>query len=239
MKPILITDEGKNLIASAVSGSDTISFSRICTYDHGRKIVQSTPVSGIERRGNLCGVYGILDNTQVREGYYIEGLGLFAECSGGEILFGFCEENYDAFYMPAGNEKSRTEVTLRIELSADCPDNLINNLILRPNSDAYASAVHLQAEISRLDDRINSLNFDIAITEKINEHNLDPDAHSAFLAQNNVTNAKFSALISRLDAVETVLQSDITANSAVISFADLNGAVFNGIWNNSQSRIEF
>ena len=209
MKPICITDEGKDLIAAVIGGENPINFTRICTFNSvvpEKKIVQSTPISGITRQGNLCEVFGVLDNSDVREGYSIEGLGLFADSAGGEILFGFCEENSDAFYVPAGTENSRTEITLRIALTADCSDKII----LSPNSDAYASAVQLTEEIARLDDEIS-----------------------------RKTSDEILALDHRIDVLETVLQSEITAHTVVVTFGNLNGIEFNGIWNNKLSRIEF
>lgn len=206
MRGIVITDEGKSLLAAALGGESAISFSRICTYNGEKNVMQNTSVSGITKSGNLCEVYGILDNSEVSEGYYIEGLGLFAQSGGEEILFGFCEENSDAFYVPAGSENSRTEVTLRIALTADCTDKII----LRPNSDAYASAVQLYEEIARLDE---------AIDQKTAE--------------------KITALGSRVELLETILQSEISANSSVVGFTDLEGVEFNGIWNTQLNRIEF
>lgn len=154
MKPIFITDEGKALIAAAVGGEDPINFTRICTFDSvypERHIAQSALISGIARNGSLCEVFGVLDNSELCKSYCILGLGLFADTEDGEILFGVCEEDRDAFCMPAKTDNSRTEVTLRIALTADCTDNVI----LSPNSDAYASAVQLREEIAGLDGRLS------------------------------------------------------------------------------------
>lgn len=229
MKPIFITDEGKKLIASAVGGGDPIRFTRISTLDPEKKTAQSTLISGVSRSGDLCEVFGILDNSEVLEGYYIHGLELFAQSAGeesGEILFGFCEENSDAFYMPAGSENSRTEVTLRIALTADCSESII----LRPNSDAYASAIQVREEIARLDE---------VISRKITEHDLSSDVHNALLQKNNITAEKITGLGDRLDIIEIILKSDAMTNSAAVAFADLSGVEFNGIWNNTLKRIEF
>lgn len=207
MKPIVITDEGKNLLAAAVSGDALIQFSRICTYGNSKKIMQITPVSGITKAGGVCEIFGVMDNSELREGYSIEGLGVFALSGEEEILFGYCEENSDAFYMPAGNsENSRTEVTLRIALTADCSDKIY----LSPNSDAYASAVQLREEIARLDDVIN---------EK--------------------TDSKLTTLESRLEILESVLQSGSMENSTTVVFNNGDGIKFNGIWNTSSRRLEF
>lgn len=197
MKPIVITDEGKNLLAAAVSGEALIQFSRICTYDNTKKTMQSTPVSGITKAGGGCEIFGVIDNSELREGYSIEGLGVFAQSGEEEILFGYCEENSDAFYMPAGNsENSRTEVTLRIALTADCSDAVF----LSPKSDAYASAVQLYEEIARLDDVINektdskltALEGRLEILEIILQNG--SMAYSTTVAFNNNTGIEFNGI---------------------------------------------
>lgn len=207
MKAIKLTDAGKALIAAAVGGEAAVNFTRIGTYGPEKNIVQQTPVSGVSRRGNLCEVFGLIDNSELCEGYSIEGLALFADNGGGEILFGECEENSDAFYMPAGNpEKSRTEVTLIISFVCGHSEKIS----LAPNSGAYASAVQLEEEIARLDE---------ALAEK--------------------TDTKTAQLQTRLEVLETVLQSGSMENSTVLVFDGLDGMEFNGIWNFELQRIEF
>lgn len=216
MKPILITGEGKSLIAAAFGGEAPIKFTRITTLDAEKNTMQSTPVSGVSKSGDLCEVFGVLDNSGVSEGYCIQGLQLFAQGNSPEapeILFGSCTEDSDAFYMPAGAVNSRTEVTVRIALTAECAENII----LRPNSDAYASAVRVYEEIARLN---------AVIENRISDHD-------------RVSDEKILELGGRLEVLETVLQGGSMTNSAVLTFGDLNGVLFNGIWNKTLNRIEF
>lgn len=196
MKPIFITDEGKKLIAAAVGGEDPVNFTGIRTYDQEKKIAQSAPISGISRTGELCEVFGIIDNSEVREGYFIQGLGLFAQSGEGEILFGFCEEDSDPFYMPAGSENSRTEVTLRISLTSDCTDKIV----LSPNSGAYASAALLHEEIGRLDDAITKRTdggiADLSSRLEVLETVLlcEPMAYSTAVAFNDLDGVEFDGI---------------------------------------------
>lgn len=246
MLPLHITEAGESLIASTLGGESGILFTRICTSSSellsdaldeitALDIKQSAPISGISRNGNNCEVFAVTDNSGLSEGYFIRALGLFAQSEDEEILFGVCVEGADAFYMPAGGVNSRTEVTLRIALSAEDSENVL----LIPDTGAYASAVHLREEISRLEGRIDALDFDDAILRKITEHDQNKEAHGELLAENGITGAEANALKARVLALETVLQCAISSNPFAAVFSDLEGLCVNGVWNTEKSRIEF
>lgn len=242
MLPLIITSAGENLISSMVGSGEGIVFTRICTSAQSLsesglrelaslEIMQSAAVSGRSCSGNLCEIFSVLDNSGLGAGYFIRALGVYAQSGSGEILFGVCVEDSDAFYMPAGSDNSRTEVTLRVALSSLNSSDISINV----GSDAYASAVQLNTEIAKLNSRIDALDFNDSISRKILEHNLDGGAHPALLGQN----ADIIALQNKVMALEIAAGTEISSNPFVVSFSDLNGITADGVWENSAARIAF
>lgn len=242
MLPLVITSAGENLISSVVGSGEGIVFTRICTSAQSLsesqlkeiaslEIMQSADVSGRSCSGNLCEIFSVLDNSGLMDGYFIRALGVYAQSSSGEILFGVCIEDSDAFYMPAGSDNSRTEVTLRVALS------MLNSsdISVAVSSDAYASAVLLSAEINKINSRIDALDFNESILRKIDEHNLDDGAHPALLGQN----AEIITLQNKVAALEIAAGTEIASNPFVVSFSNLDGVEVNGVWENSAARIAF
>lgn len=69
-------------------------------------------------------------------------------------------------------------------------------------------------------------------SEGVQSHNADKSAHPSIL------NA-ISELKSRILTVEAVSGAEVTANPFAVSFADLDGVITTGIWNTTESRLEF
>lgn len=241
MRELIITSAGESLVARLVSGGSSARFTRIRTscrdYSNLDKnalmqlseldgICQSAAVSGT-RRVDMVSVEisAALDNKELNEGYYTRAVGLYAEDEGGnEILFAVCAEDAYPFYMPpfTGGTVSGVSYKLKVRVSNS------ERIIIEASAEVYATAVQLEDEVKRINDRIDALSFD----DDIVGHNENENSHPKLLALLN-------RLSERVALLEKAVSGEITANPFAVTFDDLDGIIADGVWVPSEPRLEF
>jgi len=70
------------------------------------------------------------------------------------------------------------------------------------------------------------------LQELIRVHNEDQNAHPFILAQ-------LADVTGRIGRLEDMILNDVTGNTFMVTFGNLNGVVVSGVWNTLQQRIEF
>lgn len=72
----------------------------------------------------------------------------------------------------------------------------------------------------------------VAVAQAVAEHNADTQAHPALLVT-------LSSLESRLTTLELKYDTDVTGNPFEVTFANLDGLIVTGVWNETYARVEF
>lgn len=242
MRELVITSAGEALAARLFGGITTARFTRICAscgdYSaYGRNslrqlseldgVCQSTAVSGTHRVDeNTVEIYAAMDNKELKEGYYTRAVGLYAEDGDkNEILFAVCTEDVSPFYMPPFMNGAVTGVSYKLKVRVGASENVIIDV----SAEVYATAVQLEDEVKRINERIDALSFD----DDIVSHNESADSHPKLLALLN-------GLTGRVDLLERAASGEITSNPFSMTFGDSEGIVLSeGIWNPAEARIEF
>lgn len=241
MRELIITSGGEALAARLVGGLDSARFTRICasSADYSDRepgdlkelselseIRQSAAVSGTRRLdASTVEILAAMDNTKLEDGYYTRTLGLYAEDRDkNEILFAVCTDPESPFYMPpyAGATVSGVSYKLRVKVSNS------ERIEIGASAEVYATALQLEEEVTRINDRIDALSF----TEEINEHNLNSASHPELVERLN-------DIEGRLKLAEKAISGEITANPFAVTFGSLSGMVVDGVWNTTDQRLEF
>ena len=241
MKELIITSAGEELAARLVGGITTARFTRVCAScgDYSgrdrnslkllselKDICQSAAVSGVRRAGpDSTEIFAAMDNKELKEGYYTRAIGLYAEDGNeNEILFAVCADGGSPFYMPPfkGGTVSGVSYKLKVRIGD------LEKMNFDVSSEVYATAIQLEDEVKRINERIDALSFE----EVIVEHNESMDSHPKLLAQLN-------GLVGRVELLERAANEAITANPFSVTFGDLAGVEADGIWNSAQARLEF
>lgn len=241
MRDLIITAGGEALVASLVGGNAEARFTKICASgedysERGRSglrelseldgIRQSAAVSGTRRVDpSTVEISAAMDNTELEDGYYTRTIGLYAEDpDGSEILFAVCAESDSPFYMPpfTGGTVSGISYKLRVKVS----DSAI--ITVDAPADVYATTFQLDDEVKRINERIDGLSF----SEEISGHNESENSHPKLLEL-------LSGLAKRLELVEIAAGEEVAANPFAVTLGTLDGITVNGVWNQSNARIEF
>lgn len=241
MRNLIVTAAGEALVARLVAGDAEARFTKLCASsedysEHGSDamkaltelegICQTAAVSGTRRADpSTVEIYAAMGNTAIEEGYYTRTIGLYAEDpDGNEILFAVCVEPESPFYMPpfSGKTVSGVSYKLRVKVSDS------EKISVDASADIYATAIQLNDEVKKINERIDGLSFE----EEIVSHNENADSHPKLLEMLN----GFSG---RLALVELAASDEITSNPFSATFGDLEGVSADGWWNNAEARIEF
>lgn len=132
MQNLVITNKGQELMAKLIAGTSTAEFTRICTSDYDYtgivleelltlyQIKQETLVSKVSRTDTtIVEVLGAINNSNLGEGYYIRGVGLYAKGSDGiEILYAVSITDKPD-YMPPFSGSTVSGVTFRLNTKVD------------------------------------------------------------------------------------------------------------------------
>ena len=70
------------------------------------------------------------------------------------------------------------------------------------------------------------------VAESIEAHNADPEAHPAI-------RKAASDIDSRLSLLELMYNTDVSGNPFTVTFENLDGVTFKGVFNEAQGRVEF
>lgn len=130
---LVITDKGRQLIAKVVEGNETINFTKIKTsaYDYSgvdskkltdlKDIKQEALISSVEKiSGTHVEVIGMINNSNLQEGYDIKAVGLYAINSDSEeILYGISIPDKYPDHMPAFENKTLSAISYKLITKVD------------------------------------------------------------------------------------------------------------------------
>lgn len=133
MQDLVITNKGQELMAGMVAGTTTATFTKICTSDHNYAganleelielidVKQDALVSKVSRTNpTMIEVLAAINNSDLTNGYYVRGLGLYAKDSeDNEILYGVSIESTNPDYMPAFAGKTASGISYRLITKVD------------------------------------------------------------------------------------------------------------------------
>ena len=133
MQDLVITNKGQELMAKMIAGTSTATFTKICTSDFDYSntdledllemydIKQTALISKVSRTDTtLVEVLAAINNSDLKNGYYVRGLGLYAEDSDdNEILYAVSIENENPDYMPAFGGKTVSGISYRLNTKVD------------------------------------------------------------------------------------------------------------------------
>ena len=133
MQDLVITNKGQELMAKMIAGTSTATFTKICTSDFDYSnidledllemydIKQTALISKVSRTDTtLVEVLAAINNSNLKNGYYVRGLGLYAEDSDhNEILYAVSIDNENPDYMPAFVGKTVSGISYRLNTKVD------------------------------------------------------------------------------------------------------------------------
>lgn len=227
MKPLVITNKGKELVAKLVEGTTTAKFTKLVSSSKDyseigiaeltqlENIEQETEVASIEKTDNYTVLVSFaLENTEINTGYYIKTLGIYAEDDNGNIiLFGVCISDEIGEYLPAFGGATPYVLEYRIYVKVDNAEQIT----IEVSSSAYATAsqlANLQVVIdTHTDTKINSESgvhgirhynnnlgyYDDALKKWIDIETTDEEAVKQLIADNATT----VNVVDSLDSVKT------------------------------------
>lgn len=275
MENLVITNQGKELVAKMIEGTESATFTKVSASDHDYSNVnlqelteltdvrQTVFVSSINRIDTaLVEILAAMDNRELQEGYYSRAVGVFAEDGNGtEILFGVSIETENPFYLPKFGGKTTSSVTYRFNIKVDNSEQVEIKL----NPGAYPTVEQFQSLQTAVSTHINSKVTDengahgfrcsgeelqinvngawkkVASSEERGDNGFDEAiaAHNANTASHPSILAKIEDIEDKLLALSIAGGTEITANSFAVTYGSLDGTVSNGIWNKTNSRLEF
>ena len=169
-KQVVITHKGQALISKLMSGSGTAEFTAIKISDASYtdeqlegltslgSIKQVVPISKVTRTNDVAvQVEGAISNTDLKVGYYMRTLGLFAkDPNEGEILYAVTSAS-QAGYMPPYNGKTTSGAFFRLVTTI----GNAKNVTLQVNPSAVATI----GDIQDLQEQVNDLKGMMGYTE--------------------------------------------------------------------------
>ncbi len=171
---LVITKKGQALIAKMISGSESVEFTKVSasshTYDVGgleeletlTDVKQTSTISKITRtNGVAVKVEAAFTNTDLREGYYMRTLGLYAkDPQDGEILYAVTVETSGNCHMPPNNGVSVSAAYVQIITTVGNAESV--SLNVDPGAVATIGDIQeLQEQISDLQAMIGYTDTDI------------------------------------------------------------------------------
>lgn len=152
---LVITQNGQALMAKMIAGTGNIEFTKICAsstqYTENQlsaltalsNVKQTTLVSKVTRTNEVAiKVEGAYTNAEVKTGYYMRTLGLYAiDPDKGEILYAVAIETSGNCYMPPYNGVTVTAAYIQLYTTVGNADNVS----LEVNPGAYATIGDIQA----------------------------------------------------------------------------------------------
>ena len=159
-KQSVITQQGRNLMAKLLSNQSTATFTKIATstkvYSDTQletltdlsEIIQTTPVQVRINNGSTVTVEGGIENTGIKNGYYINTVGLYAKEYGkSEILYSVAAAKVNG-YIPADTGVSKTGVLIKIYTEIGNASQV--NLVVDPASYATKNDIeHLRDDYQK------------------------------------------------------------------------------------------
>lgn len=141
---LIITDKGRDLISKLIEGNEVINFTKIKTSDYDysgtdlRKITdlnnikQEAVISSIEKINKThVEIIGTINNSNLREGYDVKAVGLYAMNSNKEeILYGVSIPDKYPDYMPAFENKTLSAISYKLITKVENSEQI--NIELNP-----------------------------------------------------------------------------------------------------------
>lgn len=169
-KQVVITHKGQALMSKLMSGTGTAEFTAIKISDVSYtddqleglsslgNIKQVVPISKVTRTNDVAvQVEGAISNTDLKAGYYMRTLGLFAnDPNKGEILYAVTSAS-QAGYMPPYNGRTTSGAFFRLVTTI----GNANNITLQVNPSAVATI----GDIQDLQEQLNDLKGIIGYTD--------------------------------------------------------------------------
>ena len=240
MQNLVITNKGQELMAKLIAGTSTATFTKICTSDYDYtntnleelltmyQIKQETLVSKVSRTDTtMVEVLGAINNTELTEGYYIRGVGLFAEDSDGvEILYAISITTTPD-YMPSFSGSTVSGVTFRLNTKVDNSSQVTLEVnpaavptIEQVNQISNIITIHSQAMIAS-EEGVHGFRYfnDILQFDDGSGNWIDTETGGGGIAPNNVINPKIKVGNSKLtisweDPGDTIVEGQLLATWA-------------------------
>lgn len=213
---LIITDKGKELLASVATSANKIEFTRVSTSDRSYRedeVASLTDLAGIKQTNHISSVAvqtggkikieAAFENRELSEGYILKVIGIYAKTdSNTEALYAVAIEKTGRYSIPAYNNATINALYLKLFLVVENS----SDIKLEVSPDAFVTA----SEIGRIKDELRGEN-----------------------------EIKFRELSSRLATLESAIYNDITGNPWTLTFNDLEGInLTKGNYNKIKQRLE-
>lgn len=166
---LIITEQGKSLIAKALKGEEKITFSKISACSKSYQQEELEKLNELEEIRQTCLVSdttitsqsaikasAVFSNEGLAEGYYLRALGLYASGKNGDILYAVAAETGGGCYIPPFNGVTLSGINVELITSVGNSDNVS----IEVNSAAAATVGQineLRISISSLEERVEAL----------------------------------------------------------------------------------
>lgn len=136
---LIVTDAGKELIASAIAGASLITFTKIKTsdFDYSKledvEIKKLTEIKQTKQTSQITevdviskttlGVQAEFSNVKLEEGYYVRAIGLYIADTTKEVLYGLAVSDH-ACYMPKFTGKTVSNLFVKIDTIVSDSDKI-------------------------------------------------------------------------------------------------------------------
>lgn len=192
----LVTKKGHELIAKLTAGTADIKFTRVCVsdYDYSRysdnQLEQLTSLNSIKQETTVGEVTVVnnstvkvrvsIENTELKQGYYLRTIGLYAKYNDAEILYSVTSANISD-YIPAYNNTTHSgininlltttsnaeNVNIEVDPSAKVTLETFNEFKDEVNTQLNENTQQIFEELIKIDDYVgltihNTINIDLA-----------------------------------------------------------------------------
>lgn len=174
MEKLIVTNDGKSLVISALSKNTNINFTKVCTsdYDYANleltELEQLSSLSNIKQETDIDSVSIIdsasvkvtatVNNSQLEESYYVRAIGLYAKDDlENEILFGLSIETFEPDYLKAFEGDSINGIVFNITTNVSNTDDININV----NPDLTVTTEQLEIVVNKIYNIINEIQIDL------------------------------------------------------------------------------
>ncbi len=242
---LIITDKGKELLASVATSTSKVEFTRVSTSDRAyreEEIASLTDLAGIKQTNHISSVAvqaggkikieAAFENRELTEGYFIKAIGIYAKTgSNTEVLYAVAIEKTGRYSIPAYNNATVSAVYLKLFLAVEN----FEKITLEVSPGAFITS----SEIDRIKEGLENEHNEIK-EELNNQLTVFKNEISASQADlNNSVNNKIDDVIGRITRLEDAIYNNLVGNSWILTFSDLDGVnLAKGNYNKAKQRLE-
>lgn len=254
----IITAAGAEIIAECVFGGSTLHITEAAAGDGGgayyEPTVSQTALVSEQWRGGIASAQinpstpNMLDVKIVIPddvgGFVVREMGLFNDAG---VLIAICNTPDTEKVAISGGVSGQLTMIMHIVVA----DASVVEFTITPSLDSInqeelnaAISNHNASNTCHADIRALALGSvqkgevytiaetDSLVSDAVAEHNADAEAHPSLLVT-------LGGLDSRLATLELKYGTDVTGNSFEVTFANLDGLIVTGVWNETYARVEF